>query len=252
MAKWLWRSRSMTPIFNTSPENHRMHIWCGFGDCSSNPLHVIAQTNRISYNSQSKWSKWPWRSVSITLFSIPAESIPGCMHNWWFQLKSVMSYQSMMTSSNGNIFRVTGTLCGEFTGDRWIPLTKASDAELWCFLWSAPWINGWVKNREAGDLRRNRAHDDVIAMQVYRRTDTVAWYRYTTPVLLCGHRRSSLLNMGRERRWPRWIKKALHIGIKRLCGQTDGGTDGQTDRRRKRQYPFGQGANKGWHLKLKI
>ena len=25
----------------------------------------------------------------------------------------------MMTSSNGNIFRVTGHLCGEFTGDRW-------------------------------------------------------------------------------------------------------------------------------------
>ena len=24
------------------------------------------------------------------------------------------------------------------TGHRWIPLTKASDAELWCFLWSAP------------------------------------------------------------------------------------------------------------------
>ena len=29
-----------------------------------------------------------------------------------------------MTSSNGNIFRVTGPLCGEFTGDRWIPLPK--------------------------------------------------------------------------------------------------------------------------------
>ena len=40
---------------------------------------------------------------------------------------------SMMTSSNGNIFRVTGPLCGEFTGLRWIPHTKASDAELWCF-----------------------------------------------------------------------------------------------------------------------
>ena len=36
------------------------------------------------------------------------------------------------------IFRVTGHLCGEFTGHRWIPRTKASDAELWCFLWSAP------------------------------------------------------------------------------------------------------------------
>ena len=43
----------------------------------------------------------------------------------------------MMTSSNGNIFRVTGPLWGESTGHRWIPLTKASDAELWCFLWSA-------------------------------------------------------------------------------------------------------------------
>ena len=34
-------------------------------------------------------------------------------------------------------FRVTGHLCGEFTGPRWIPHTKASDTELWCFLWSA-------------------------------------------------------------------------------------------------------------------
>ena len=44
----------------------------------------------------------------------------------------------MMTSSNGNIFRVTGHLCREFTGPRWIPHTKASDVELWCLLWSAP------------------------------------------------------------------------------------------------------------------
>ena len=41
-----------------------------------------------------------------------------------------------MTSSNGNIFRVTGHLCGELTGPRWISRTKASDTELWCFLWS--------------------------------------------------------------------------------------------------------------------
>ena len=30
----------------------------------------------------------------------------------------------MMTSSNGNIFRVTGPLCGEFTGHRRIPRTS--------------------------------------------------------------------------------------------------------------------------------
>ena len=27
---------------------------------------------------------------------------------------------------------------------RWIPHKKTSDAELWCILWSAPWINGWA------------------------------------------------------------------------------------------------------------
>ena len=50
----------------------------------------------------------------------------------------MMEIDIMMTSSNGSIFRVTGLLCGEFTGHRWILHTKASGAELWCFLWSAP------------------------------------------------------------------------------------------------------------------
>ena len=69
----------------------------------------------------------------------------------------------MMTSSNGNNLRVTGHLCGEFTGPRWLPHTKASDAELRCFL-ICVWINGWVNNREAGGLRCHRAHYDVTIM----------------------------------------------------------------------------------------
>ena len=44
----------------------------------------------------------------------------------------------MIMSSNGNIFHVTGRLWGDLTDHRWIPITKANDAELWCFLWSAP------------------------------------------------------------------------------------------------------------------
>ena len=78
----------------------------------------------------------------------------------WF---TWLIHNFMMTSSNGNIFCVTGPLCGEFTGHRWIPLTKASDVELWCFLWSA-WINSWVNNRKAGDLRRHHSHYDVTVM----------------------------------------------------------------------------------------
>ena len=50
---------------------------------------------------------------------------------------NIHAQKNMMTSSNGNVFPVTGHLCGEFTGHRWIPHTKASNAELRCFLWSA-------------------------------------------------------------------------------------------------------------------
>ena len=58
-----------------------------------------------------------------------------------------------MTPSNG-IFRVTGSLYVEFTGYRWIHLTKASDAEVWCF-------------RNAGDFWRHRAHYDVIVILIW-------------------------------------------------------------------------------------
>ena len=58
---------------------------------------------------------------------------------WWIEnLVSGRHPWTMMTSSNGNISRVTGPLWGESTGHWWIPLTKASYVELWCFLWCTP------------------------------------------------------------------------------------------------------------------
>ena len=75
---------------------------------------------------------------------------------------------SMMTSSNGNIFRITGHLYGEFTGRRWIPLHKGQ----WCgalmFSLICVWINGWVNNRAAGDL----SPFDVIVMPPLRLSQT--------------------------------------------------------------------------------
>ena len=140
----------------------------------------------------------------------------------------------MMTSSNGNIFRVTGPLCVEFTGDRWIPRTLqwrhngddsvsnhqphdcllnclfrcrskktsklrvtglcvgnsplagefpaqmasyAENVSIWwrhhdkgqwrgalMFSLICAWINCWVNNGEAGDLRGHRAHYDIIVL----------------------------------------------------------------------------------------
>ena len=68
-----------------------------------------------------------------------------------------------MASSNGKNFCVTGHLCGEFTGPGEFPtqrpVTRSFDVSLICAR-----INGWVNNGEAGDLRRHRAHYDVIVM----------------------------------------------------------------------------------------
>ena len=59
-----------------------------------------------------------------------------------------------MTSSNGNIFRVSGHLCGEFPTQR--PVTRSFDV-----FFDLRLNNGWVNNGEAGDLRHYRAHYDV-------------------------------------------------------------------------------------------
>ena len=82
MGKLIWRSRSMTSVFNTSWENPKMHIWCKFCDSSSNPLQVITQTSQISKNSKSKWPKWPWRSRSMT-FIVNASQEDPWMHVWY-------------------------------------------------------------------------------------------------------------------------------------------------------------------------
>ena len=63
----------------------------------------------------------------------------------------------MMTSSNGNIFRVTGHLCREFTGHRWIPRINGQQRGALMLSLICVWINGRVNNREAGDLRRHLA-----------------------------------------------------------------------------------------------
>ena len=96
-------------------------------------------------------SHWSYSSLALLSHRYCVEQFPVCADR-------------MTTSSNGNIFLVTGPLCGEFTCDRWIPLTKASDAEFRCFSLIYALINGWVNNREAGDLRRHGVHYYVIVM----------------------------------------------------------------------------------------
>ena len=58
------------------------------------------------------------------------------VHKDFSMCKLRNTVHTMMTSTNGNISALP--LWGESTGRRWIPLTKAGDAELWGFRWYAP------------------------------------------------------------------------------------------------------------------
>ena len=83
----------------------------------------------------------------------------------------------MMTSSNENIFCVTGHLCGELTGPGEFP---AQGPVTWSFdvFFDLCLINGWLSNREAGDLRRRHAHYDVIVLFTFMRLRAGVRSRY--------------------------------------------------------------------------
>ena len=50
---------------------------------------------------------------------------------------------------------------------RWIPRTKGQWRRALMFSLMCVWINDWVNNREAGDLRRHRGHYDVTVMSLF-------------------------------------------------------------------------------------
>ena len=73
----------------------------------------------------------------------------------------------------------TGPLWGEFTDHRWIPLTKASDAEFWCVFYICAWTNGWVNNRDAGYLKRHSGHYDATVIAIWASKCVVTWLNST-------------------------------------------------------------------------
>ena len=84
--------------------------------------------------------------------------------------------QSMMTSANGNIFRVPGLCEGK-------PPVDSPHKCQWrgalVFSLICAWINKWTNNREVCDLRRNCAHYDVTKMPGWRRRNWLVPNHYT-------------------------------------------------------------------------
>ena len=77
---------------------------------------------------QDVYRKVPYRYLR---YLVPYTTIPNRYH------LPPLNSTGTGTKRYRNVYWVTGHLCGEFTGPRWIHRTKASDAELWCFLWYA-------------------------------------------------------------------------------------------------------------------
>ena len=72
--------------------------------------------------------------IQITIFSTYHHFIYGDEDSYFLIGKILARWSHRM-----EIFFALLVLCGgESTGHQWIPLAKASDAELWYFLWSAP------------------------------------------------------------------------------------------------------------------
>ena len=75
-----------------------------------------------------------------------------CDIPWWRH--QMETFSALLAICAGN-----SPVTGEFPAQR--PVTRSFD--VFC-----AWINGWVNNLEANDLRRYRAHYDVTVMQWFR------------------------------------------------------------------------------------
>ena len=93
---------------------------------------VVRQSYHYNGNLQANTMTslyWNGPQLNIGLldsFQFVGTFVIGCSNCTWGNVSpAVCSGRVMVTSSNGNIFRVTGLLWGEFTGHPWMPLTRA-------------------------------------------------------------------------------------------------------------------------------
>ena len=100
---------------------------------SSKSINTFFYNVKIEKNHGSKW-RLPTHTSSKQLFFA---SFPDCHEHFvasWLR-HEIETFSALLALCEGDP-PVTGGLWGGCTGDRWIPLTKANDAERGCFLLS--------------------------------------------------------------------------------------------------------------------
>ena len=104
-----------------------------------------------------KWHLWPGR-VDMTVHHpliqhcdlLMTKKVPGHLQSWWRHQIETISALLALCAGNSPV-PVNSLHKGQWRGALMFSLICA-------------WINDWVNNREAGDLRRQRGHYDVIVM----------------------------------------------------------------------------------------
>ena len=115
-------------------------------------INIPAQRQRIFYIKVRQHTKFMSKNNKITSTSIMSLFTNSFL---FLFVTFVVIMSTDMASSSAMVVLTTGTyerlssqpvdfMMTSPNGHRWIPHKKTSDAELWCILWSAPWINGWA------------------------------------------------------------------------------------------------------------
>ena len=101
------------------------------------------------------------RSIFSQILTIDT---PWLARTWWRE--QMKTFSAVLASCAGK-----SPTPGEFPAQR--PVPRSFDV---CF--DLPLNKRWVNNREAGDLRRYRAHYDVIVMKGEIRCDFEVWFTF--------------------------------------------------------------------------
>ena len=106
------------------------------------------------------WQEWKGTRISCTTTAARWHSHHTHISENEYHSKNAWWRHQMET------FSALLALCA---GIHWSPVSSPHKGQ-WhgalMFSLICAWTNGWVNNREAGDLRRHRAHYDIIVMEI--------------------------------------------------------------------------------------
>ena len=124
----------MSPLTHRGRMMHIYQFWYITNRASRNNCRWNAKHDPTVLIQKMSSTKWGTLCLGLNNISRMTRIVTACLVIDSYTNSGMISQDVI----KWNICRVTGPLRGESNGHRWIPLTKASGAELWCFLWSAP------------------------------------------------------------------------------------------------------------------